>query len=220
MASFIKNKQEFSFVTPFTCFLFAMRRSGKTCLTLNMLFNEKLLKNKFDRIYLFSPTAHLDKCWIHSGIPPKQRFSTFDQAEIKKLMRYQSWLASQGDEMEDILIILDDCQNESKIKSSHMKQNAADELASIGRHFNISLITISQNLKSMSPNFCSNQDYAIAFRLRNRVERKAFFERFDVTDSSNPKEFEKKYRVATNPKYGFITVDTVNNKLWNKFNNF
>lgn len=46
---------------PFTSMVVGGKASGKSTLILNMLLSDKLFRNKFEEIYIFSPTATLDE---------------------------------------------------------------------------------------------------------------------------------------------------------------
>lgn len=49
--------------TSFICYMCASRGSGKTVTLINMLINKELLGEKFNQIYIISPTNKLDAKW-------------------------------------------------------------------------------------------------------------------------------------------------------------
>ena len=49
--------------TPLRGLLVNPSGGGKTTLMANMILNEDMYKGVFDRIYIFSPTIHLDATW-------------------------------------------------------------------------------------------------------------------------------------------------------------
>ena len=61
--------------------------SGKTCLLMNMLTNEKLLKNYFHYILVFSPTANsYDDTYKVLNLPDENFIPDFGKEELDNLI--------------------------------------------------------------------------------------------------------------------------------------
>lgn len=58
---FGEQKETFLPKIPFSCYIVAQKKAGKSTLLLNMLLNKELLRNKFNRIIFISPTAKMDE---------------------------------------------------------------------------------------------------------------------------------------------------------------
>ena len=72
--------------------------SGKSALIYNLLHNKKAYRNKFDRIYLFNPSATLDL-----GIPPDDTFESLDLDALNDILHDEDNIGCE------VLIIMDDC---------------------------------------------------------------------------------------------------------------
>jgi len=85
--------------------------SGKTSLILNLIAkNNKCYNQKFDRIYVFSPSLTTIKDSPFDDLPENQKFKELTQED---LLLVQSEIENTG---EKILFILDDVVNDMKIK--------------------------------------------------------------------------------------------------------
>ncbi len=56
-----KNEPKILPSLPFTSYIVAAKKSGKSTLLLNLLIKPEFLRNKFNQIYFISPTASLDE---------------------------------------------------------------------------------------------------------------------------------------------------------------
>ncbi len=85
--------------------------SGKTSLILNLIAkNNKCYNQKFDRIYVFSPSLTTIKDSPFDDLPENQKYKELTQED---LLLVQSEIENTG---EKILFILDDVVNDMKVK--------------------------------------------------------------------------------------------------------
>ena len=139
---------------PFSMVVVSKRNSGKSYLTKHLL-NMFMIENKlFDYIVLFSSTAHLTKDF--ECLPKKAIQDDFSTTKINKILEHQK-KSKDSNNPKQCPIILDDTIG-TKIDIS-FKTNL-DLLFSRGRHYNISIIFISQYIKNyISTTIRNNIDY-------------------------------------------------------------
>jgi len=123
--------------------------SGKSNVMANMLTKKEFMKDFFDDIYLFSPTAKSDDIVEHLKLKDNHIIENLDETAITKLNKIVddniekikkqgiSTVASKS----KILIICDDCISEKVF----IKSNILSKLATAGRHALISTVICSQS---------------------------------------------------------------------------
>lgn len=205
-----KTENGFEFKKHFVFYITAPRNSGKSVLLKNCLGNDRLLCQKFDKVYLFSPTFKFQNTFNDIEFNEKRIFEKFDPDIVNQIVKKNEEL------MEDILICFDDC-----VATKSFKSNTADhplnDIASIGRHKNISIIVLSQRISNgSSPLMRNNCDYIALFKV-NDIERKIAYETWGLK-CRNYKEFEEYYFYATQNKYDFLLIDRLEEKFYRNFN--
>ena len=123
---------------PFSMVIVSKRNSGKSYLCKHLLKLLMMDNKLFDYIVLFSSTAHLSKDF--ECLPKKAIQEDFSTTKVNKILEYQKKLKDSKNPKQ-CLIILDDTIG-AKIDAS-FKTNL-DLLFSRGRHYNVSIIFISQ----------------------------------------------------------------------------
>jgi hypothetical protein len=123
--------------------------SGKSNVMANMLTKKEFMKDFFDDIYLFSPTAKSDDIVEHLKLKDNHIIENLDETAITKLNKIVDdnieKIKKQGIAAvalkSKILIICDDCISEKVF----IKSNILSKLATAGRHALISTVICSQS---------------------------------------------------------------------------
>lgn len=118
--------------------------TGKSELVKNMVYHYAL---KFNRIYLFSPTANLQG---QNFLPREYIISDVTPQKVENIVKQQI-----NNKIYKTLMIFDDCIGSVNFRNS----NIFDKLASSGRHYNCSSIHIVQDLNKLSPCIRNNSKY-------------------------------------------------------------
>lgn len=151
-------------VAPFTMTLYSKRRSGKSYLTKNIIY-EIAKQKKADVIFCLSNTAHLttDYNFLQSKYIKK-----FSENFIFDVIRSQEKLQRQ--KRPHILLIIDDCVgNSTNKKESSVNSSLISEIFMTGRHYNISLIFLNQSVtNSTSTAQRNNSDYSLFSKLNKQ----------------------------------------------------
>lgn len=123
--------------------------SGKSNVIGNMLTKKEFMKDFFDEIYLFSPTAKSDDIVEHLELDDDHIIDQLDESAIEKLneivddntAKIEKEGIAKTAKNSKILIICDDCISEKVF----IKSNILMRLATAGRHALISTIICSQS---------------------------------------------------------------------------
>ena len=186
---------------PFSMVVVSKRNSGKSYLTKHLL-NMFMIENKlFDYIVLFSSTAHLTKDF--ECLPKKAIQDDFSTTKINKILEHQK-KSKDSNNPKQCLIILDDTIGQ-KLDIS-FKTNL-DLLFSRGRHYNISIIFISQYIKNyISTTIRNNIDYLL-FSVNNYNVIKIIYDL--VVYDGSIKDFIKFVNEKTK-NYTFLIYNNLN----------
>jgi hypothetical protein len=185
--------------------------SGKISLIQNSILD--VYRGCFSRIYIFSPTVHLDTVWrpvkdyITKELRPKDDentyFDDYDPEDLEKIIERQKkvtqYLKDKNEKKLSILIVLDDLsENKEFLRGNRVLQ----ALYTKGRHLSISTVISVQNYKSVSPMIRKNLTFLIVFKLRNQSDLDAILEEF--SNVADKKQLQKIYELATEEKYSFL----------------
>jgi hypothetical protein len=121
---------------------------------------------------------------------------------IKFIVEGQKEKLDKGEELEDILIVLDDC-------ISFVNGKELLKLCTMYRHLRISVFISIQKLKLLNNTIRACASNVISFQIPNKKQREAFFEEFSVFP-----EIEEYYEQATNEKYNWLRMDLRNMALY------
>lgn len=173
----------------FFCIFYGIRRSGKTVMLRYMLklMEERLSEHK---VYLFSSTAEISP-EQYDFVPKKAKFPNineieFDLGEIigKQKAAIKRFHENDDEEPSPILVVLDDCVSEEKIRHSP----SLNTLAVAGRHINISVVILSQVVTgsgSVPPIIRTQADAIfVVANPRSEVERKLLAEQYLTAENS------------------------------------
>ena len=186
---------------PFSMIVVSKRNSGKSYLVKHLLKLFMVDNKLFNYIVLFSSTANLSHDF--DCLPKKAIQEDFSSAKVNKILDFQK-ASKESKNPKQCLIILDDTIG-AKLDPS-FKTNL-DLLFSRGRHFNISIIFISQYIKNyISTTIRNNIDYLL-FSINNYNVIKIIYDL--VVYSGNIKEFIKFVGDKTK-NYTFLIYNNLN----------
>jgi hypothetical protein len=120
--------------------------SGKSTVVNYLMTTNKFLKNFFDEVFLFSPTAKLDDLSKHLKLKDKYLITNPTEEKLEEILNKQERLIKK-DGIESVgknnkvLIIFDDIVSDPQF----LKSNAMIRLATMGRHFLVSSIINTQS---------------------------------------------------------------------------
>ena len=146
---------------PFNMIIVGMTACGKTKFLLDFL--ERGYKNCFEQIFLICPTFEWNVTWGNWKYFNDDDFFAIpcDQDEVEKWLKYIVDFAKGSKS----LIILDDCASGKCVK------NRTSELVKLGfsaRHFNLSVVVITQQLTSIAKPFRENISKLVTFYNPNK----------------------------------------------------
>ena len=186
---------------PFSMVIVSKRNSGKSYLTKHLLQMFMINNTLFDYIVLFSSTANLTKDF--ECLPKKAIQDDFSTAKVNKILEHQK-KSKDSKNPKQCLIILDDTIGQ-KLDIS-FKTNL-DLLFSRGRHYNISIIFISQYIKNyISTTIRNNIDYLL-FSVNNYNVIKIIYDL--VVYDGSIKDFIKFVNEKTK-NYTFLIYNNLN----------
>lgn len=200
---------------PFSCLVVAKKGSGKTVLTINMLYFYYKL---FDNFFIFSPTILMDKKWMkvieELNIPKENLFASYSEGILAGLLSKIKNHNSNVEQKEKIrcLFIFDDVIDQLPMTRSNMMTR----LAQNHRHFFISHIIISQTYKRLHQALRVNTTGIILFNTDNRGERFRIIE--ELSGNYHYREFEKLYLdTVCKKKFNFMFINYDNRKIYENF---
>ena len=181
--------------------------SGKTLLLINFIY--RFYKDVFDEIFWCSPTINLDNT-LDSSVKKDETIIKISSADdlmnidniIKYLIHTQEEKKEKGEDIENILIILDDC-------ISFVNGKMLLELATIYRHLKITVWISIQKMKLLNNTLRACASNVISFSIPNKKQREQFLDEFD----SFPR-IDEFYEMCTKDKYNWIRLDMKNQKIY------
>ncbi len=192
--------------------------SGKGVAMLDLLLRHH--RGAFDRIYLYSRSASLDKGWDPlrkyvaevQGVnqdDEKTFFDDFDAQALQEQMDLQMRVAqfakrARRKELPQVLWIFDDLVDDPRILHSNHSQIAT--LAIRSRHFGGSLWVASQKWRALANIIRVNLNGVFVWpALSNRLERKAIIEK--ISGRFTPEEVEEMLQHVSQRPFGFLFAD-------------
>lgn len=171
---------------PFIMSIVGQTHSGKSVLTRKLLKGE--LKNKFDYIFIMSPTIDLSKDWdadFKESPRGDDRISPCithisDSNEftprLKEIFDKQEGIIKtyKKHEVPEVLIILDDVASEKVFHHNGF----LDKKSISSRHYHISLLLISQKISSIGRCLRLQTSYFIVFSSFNYTESERFISEY------------------------------------------
>lgn len=203
---------------PFAVLCCAPPKSGKSVLTVNALLNPCFdWINRFDRVVIISPTIMSDKSWapIHKVIDPEiednpysDKVKIFTGDDLDNMDALISAIIEEQKSDPDVstLIIIDDAIGK-------LRNGELGKLYAKYRHFNLSVLTISQAFKSFDPISRASCNGYILFKTHNMKEHQKI-----VEEMNGIPNFEKMYDDVTDKKHSFLWVNLEKQAVYDNFN--
>ena len=190
------------------------KRTGKTSLYLNMLSHKDIYNNYFHNIFMISPSATSDhklKTLVDEIQSEDNFYSALTEGNIhdilKKIEVEQEMIKSKRIKLKKgqkifNLLILDDVITDIP---RTMKRNLISQLFYNQRHYNLTIILISQSYRNIPPNIRKQIDILHFFPATNLKEKEALQDDWDVPD--NIIEL-----ATTGEDHPFLTINLVGQK--------
>ena len=206
--------------------------SGKGVLLSNMILD--IYRGCFSRIYIFSPSIHVDYTWkpVKDYIEKEMQvehteeepiyFPDYDPEALENIISTQhkiiTYMKNQGKKkLFQILIVIDDIADD---ESFSKRSKLLNQLYIRGRHNMISTITSTQKFRAIGNIIRINITELYVFRLRNQHDLEAFIE--EVSALADKKTLLDIYNLATKEDYSFLYVKlnskSKNDMFFIKFN--
>ena len=185
---------------PFNMIIVGMTACGKTKFLLDFLEKEYLYC--FEQIFLNCPTFEWNKTYEDWKYYNDDDFIAIpcDQDEVEKWLKYIVNFA-KGTKS---LIILDDCASGKSVK------NRTSELVKLGfsaRHFNLSVVVITQQLTSIAKPFRENISKLVCIYNPNREDMKTIIDEFlNVSDRN---ELQKILKTLKEKRFSNLEIDLI-----------
>ena len=194
---------------------------GKTMLIVSMitdLYCKKDGHSVFKRVYVFSPSVHVDPCWkpvakfVREELkvdPEKEQWAwdRYDPGALQEIIDTQREIIAAAKEkklrrMFNVLIVVDDFADNPAFSR---REALLHSLFTRGRHAFISTIVATQKFRAISPIVRVNATALVIFRLRSEQELLAIVEEISAV---YPKDtIIALIRKATEQQYSFLYVD-------------
>jgi GTPase SAR1 family protein len=181
--------------------------SGKSNLIKNLITRPEFAYGNYyeSNIFIFSQTIKVDSIWTDLTLPSSNLYDEYSEPIIQNIMHF-SKQTPKG-----VLIILDDMITSEKAVNNK-KTNLLKQLFFQGRHYKVSIILVSQKMKSIPSSLRVNSTHLICFDLRNKKEESDFLDENCGIDN-----VEEKYRTATSERYHFLYVNKMTGKAYHNF---
>lgn len=168
--------------------------SGKTQLIKRLFYGP--LRNKFDKVYLISPTAKLQDVWDELGVKKERRFDEPTNATFRKVMQ-----EVMSKPKEDHCIILDDCVGTEILRiNSELVQHCIKL-----RHNRCTIIIASQVIRKIPSVVRLNLDKLALFNVNNNKEI--------TTLREEQAGIDEHYAEAVKEPYNYLYIDLEKNIL-------
>lgn len=201
--------------------------SGKTVLLTNLILD--VYRNCFSRIYIFSPSIHVDSIWLpvkkyiehEMKINTKEEqcyFEEYNSNDLKNIIDTQhkiiEFMKSKKDvkNLFQILVVIDDMADNPKLCRNSQLLNS---LYIRGRHNQISTITSVQKLRSLSTIIRVNTTEIYIYRLRNYKEIESLVE--ELSALYPKKTILDIYNLATSSPHSFLYIKLTEHDKRNMF---
>jgi hypothetical protein len=201
---------------------------GKTVLLSNLILD--IYKDCFTRIYIFSPSIHIDPVWrpVKDYIEKSETMSPnkheqiyydhYDPEALENIIHIQHQVAdyvknqTKQKKVYQILIIIDDFADSPEFTR---QSKLLHSLFIRGRHTMISTIVATQVYKAISPIIRKNITNLYIFRLRNQSDLNSVME--EVSAVIDNKKFLELYKKVIDIPYSFILIKLTAKKIEDMF---
>lgn len=191
----------------FLAYIVGRRGMGKSYLLIQMLLHDKLLKHKFDEVYLVNPNYDYDA--KYHVVKFTEVFTEYDNDEMYALID-----KFKEDSDKKRLIIFDDCIAEHEFKKI-TNEHPMNEMAVNGRHWGVSMIMLSQKYNAISPTIRAQLDYLIMFSIKNHAELDTIYKEFGIGSKT---EFYDLMQTAYEEPHDTVMINNIDGQYYQNFN--
>ena len=216
---------------PLRAILLGSSGTGKTILIQNMIL--KIYRNLFERIYIFSPSIHVDSAWDEvkkhldnikrKENEPELLYDNYDEQALTNIVDTQKKITQHlksnkaTKKLYQILVVIDDlADNKECCRNSRLLHS----LYTRGRHSCISTICATQKFTALSPIIRVNATELYVFRLRNYIDLQTFLDEVSGL-LGDKKALLEMYHYAMSKEYNFLycrlTAKNVNEMFFSGF---
>lgn len=192
---------------PNLIYISAPRGSGKSYLIVQMLLNKDLYFQKYDKIFIFSPSIDSpvnQSLFSLLNLPDTQVFTEWDERKLRNIDKMKMRKLD-----EQWLVIVDDFISRKEFKVSEKSM----EIFVNGRHKNLSMWITSQKNTLGATTLRTNADQFITFALRSQNELESVYKDNSIGGISK-KQFYKLVYEATKEKYGFLNINYPDKEIY------
>jgi Cdc6-like AAA superfamily ATPase len=181
---------------PFLTYICGNTASGKTNLA-KYIIKCLMHKKKIDYVMVFSPTSGISDDGTYSFLPKELIHNQITDNKIHNIMTFQKKQKKAGKNLK-LLLIFDDC-----IGAYNKNSKVLNNLIISHRHYNISIIFLSQYLKGINPQWRSNFSYLFIAKPLNFEDVKKYRDIYFADVKDLPSHFNK----YCGEQYRFLFVD-------------
>tara|TARA_R110002126_G_C10483683_1_gene502205 strand:- start:4276 stop:5187 length:912 start_codon:yes stop_codon:yes gene_type:complete len=202
------------------CFVFTLvgpRSSGKSVVINNLILRDEMLRGLFEQILIISPTIHSDSSsrYLIKEVGKENVYEAYSEQIIQGLI--DSVKDKEKHERSMKLIILDDV-----IGSIPKYNSLVYNLTSKARHWSISMIISTQNLRELPPVCRNNTTHWAFFRSGNLKEVAKMME--EMGSLGSPENCFALYNACVEEPHKFMYIDSEFNvfkcfteHIWSKY---
>ena len=195
-----ENKKKISQKDAFNMIIVGMTCCGKTKFLLDFLEREYF--GCFEFIFLICPTFEWNSTWEEWKYYNDDDFYAIpcDQDDVEKWLKYIVNFA-KGNKS---LIVLDDCASGKSVK------NRTSELVKLGfsaRHYNVSVVVITQQLTSIAKPFRENISKLVTFYNPNKKDMKIILEEY--LGNVDKEEVKKILHTLKTKRYSNLEINLI-----------
>lgn len=195
---------------PHNALIVGRRGSGKGVVLISLL-NTDVAKNglrkRFKRIYIISPTMPHDPKFkkLYDEVNDEGNYYELPTEENLAEILEKIKAMREEDPKEESLLILDDVIDKLAKSNSNSILN---HLIICGRHYKLSIYTLSQKFNSISTIARCNAEVIICFNIANKKEYESFREELNF----DPNKFDTIYSIAQQGggSHNFLTINSSN----------
>lgn len=187
---------------PFRTMISGFSGSGKTTLVRHLY--DHFWSQYFDKIYIWSPSYHVDDTWRDLRVKPTKAFTTWNGEKYLQILHDNTKIVeSKGvHRAPKILQIVDDFAADKKAT----RHPALREVAFNSRHANHSSVWLTQSYKRYDSDMRKNLSLLFAFRPHSEQETAALTDEQTIPLISKA-QFRQILNDATQDPYTFLVVD-------------
>lgn len=203
--------------TPFLLYICGKPKSGKTCLLMNLITQKHFYKQRFDKIFVFSPSIFSGnmKDNVLLELPEDQRFLSTEGGNLEEVLHR----IKNEYKNDRILLIFDDIQHELKGENLKLFLQICNNRRHITTQGVYIILTSQQYIGSVDLKIRKCISNLVFFSSKNRKELKAVYDEYLSWLSID--QFSKLLKlVFSGSSHNFLFLDTYSEQSKMLFKNF